>query len=448
MDIIFPNQFIWGTSTAAYQIEGAAALDGKGPSVWDTFTHTQGKIHNAENGNIACDHYHHYKTDVRLMKELGLKAYRFSTAWTRFFPEGKGKPNSKGRDFYNRLVDELLENNIDPWLCFYHWDLPQTLQDKGGWANRDTAFYFSDYVSYVAEQLGDRVNHFALLNEPNVHAVFGHLLGVHAPGLTDFSAFVSALHHQNLATGLGVNRLRGQNSNWKLGTVLSLQPVYPNTDEDEDIEARNLFDAVWNRSVLDPLFKGTYPKLLQGMLEDIVQAGDLGTIQQPLDFLGMNYYQRTIVESDLKSVVGLRQSKPPKNAELTDMGWEVYPRAMLEQLLELKNDYGNPTIYITENGAAYKDVFTSQGIADQQRIRYIESHLQMVAQAIEQGVNVQGYFVWSLLDNFEWAEGYAKRFGIVYTDYATQKRIPKASYYWYQKVIREGGFDLLSEDLR
>ena len=276
MDVNFSKDFIFGASTAAYQIEGAVNLDAKGASVWDTFAHTPAKIHGAEHGDVACDHYHHYKTDVGLMKDLGLQAYRFSSAWTRFFPEGKGKPSLKGRDFYNRLVDELLENGIDPWLCFYHWDLPQALQDKGGWANRDTVFYYADYISYVAEHLGDRVKHFVLLNEPNVNALLGSLLGIHAPGLQDFSAFAHTLHHLNLATGLGLERLRSQSSAWKLGTVLSLQPVQPNTDNDEDIEARNLFDAVWNRSVLDPLFKGTYPELIKGMLEEIVQAGDMG----------------------------------------------------------------------------------------------------------------------------------------------------------------------------
>lgn len=442
MDVTFPKHFVFGASTAAYQIEGAAMLEGKGESIWDKFTHTSGNIHNGEHGDVACDHYHLYQSDIKLMQALGLGAYRFSTAWSRFFPEGKGKANLKGRDFYNRLVDGLLENNIEPWLCFYHWDLPQLLQDKGGWANRDTAYYFTDYVSYVAEHLGDRVRHFALLNEPNVHAIFGHLLGIHAPGLRDFMAFLMSLHHMNLATGLGLVRLRAQSHLWKLGTILSLQPVYPVTDKDEDIEARNLFDAIWNRSVLDPLFKGSYPELVKGMLEDIVQAGDLGQINQEIDFLGMNYYQRILIEADPASMFGLRLGRPPKGVEQTDMGWEVYPQAMLEQLLELKNDYGNPKVFITENGAAYQDNVSARGIEDVQRIRYLARHLQMVQQAITQGVQVEGYFVWSLLDNFEWAEGYAKRFGLIYTDYATQKRIPKASYTWYQRVIRDYGFNL------
>jgi beta-glucosidase len=442
MDVTFPRDFIWGASTASYQIEGAATEDGKGVSIWDTFTHTLGKVVHGDTGDVACNHYHLYKRDIALMKELGLGAYRFSTAWPRFFPNGKGKPNAKGLDFYNRLVDELLERNLQPWLCFYHWDLPQALQDKGGWANRDTAHYFVDYASYVAEKLGDRVKHFVMLNEPNVAAIVGHLLGFHAPGLTDLNTYAAATHHLNLATGLGLAQLRSSNTSWQLGTVINLQPVHPQTDKDADIEARMMLDALWNRSTLEPLVKGSYPELMMGMLEDIVQAGDLGKIQQPLDFLGLNLYTRFIVKGDPKSLVGMTMCPPPKDADLTDMGWEIYPQALYDQLLELKNDYGNPKVYITENGAAMKDEVTAKGINDQHRISYLEKHLQAVAQARHDGANVQGYFVWSLLDNFEWAEGYAKRFGIVHVDYPTQKRTPKASYYWYQKAIREGGFNL------
>jgi beta-glucosidase len=446
MDVIFPKDFVWGASTAAYQIEGAATEDGKGASIWDTFTHARdseghSKIRSGDTGDVACNHYHLYKHDIAYMQKLGLNAYRFSTSWPRFFPEGKGKPNTKGRDFYNRLVDELLENSIDPWLCLYHWDLPQTLQDKGGWANRDTAYYYADYAHYVAEQLGDRVKHFVMLNEPNVVALVGHLLGIHAPGLQDLSAYAAATHHQHLATGLGLERLRSLNSTWQLGTVLNLQPIHAKTDKDADEEARLLFDAVWNRSVLDPLLKGTYPELITGILEDTVQAGDLGIIQQPLDFLGVNYYTRIVVESDPKSLVGIRQSLPSKSADLTGMGWEIYPQALYQQLLELKNDYGNPKVFITESGAAFKDEVTARGVNDQDRIRYLEKHLQVVQQAKQDGANVQGYFVWSLLDNFEWSEGYEKRFGLVHVDYATQKRTPKASYAWYQGVIRNLGFN-------
>jgi beta-glucosidase len=443
MDVTFPRDFIWGTSTASYQIEGAATADGKGVSIWDTFTHKPGKVKHGDTGDVACNHYYLYQRDIALMKELGVGAYRFSTSWPRFFPEGKGKPNAKGLDFYNRLIDELLANDIQPWLCFYHWDLPQVLQDKGGWAKRDTAFYYTDYISYVAEKLGDRVQHFVMVNEANVTALLGHLLGVHAPGLTDLNTYAAATHHLNLATGLGIELLRSINSTWQLGTVMNLQPVYPRTDKDADIEARMMFDALWNRSTLDPILKGTYPGIMMGMLEDIAQAGDLGKIQQPLDFLGLNHYTRVIIQSDPKSLVGISMAPPPKEAQLTDMGWEVYPQGIYEQLLELKNDYGNPRVYITENGGAFKDEITPTGtVNDLERISYLEKYLEAIHKAKAQGANVQGYFIWSLLDNFEWAEGYEKRFGIVYIDYPTQKRTPKASYYWYQKAIREGGFNL------
>lgn len=445
MDVTFPQDFVWGTSMAAYQIEGAWNEDGKGPSIWDTFSHKTGKVRHGETGDVACNHYHLYKQDVALMKELGLKAYRFSTSWPRFFPEGRGKVNTKGRDFYNRLVDELLENNIEPWLCFYHWDLPQALQDKGGWVNRDIVHYFCDYASYVAEALGDRVKHFVMLNEPNVVAILGHVLGIHAPGIQDISALGAVAHHLNIATGMGLERLRSQNSSWQLGTVINLQPVEPKTDRDHDLQAAFLFDSLWNRMFLDPLYKGQYPEMVMGMLEDHVQAGDMGQIQQPLDFLGMNLYQRVLIESDPKSLVGLRLSEPPANTELTDMGWEVYPKSLYNQLLDLKDNYGNPKVFVTENGAAFKDTPVNGKVADRQRIHYLARHLQALRQAKDEGANVQGYFVWSLLDNFEWAEGYEKRFGIVYVDYATQKRVPKDSFYWYQQAIREGGFNLARE---
>jgi beta-glucosidase len=442
MDVEFPNDFLWGASTASYQIEGAWNEDNKGLSIWDTFSHKTGKVKHGDTGNVACNHYHLYKHDVVLMKELGLKAYRFSTSWPRFFPEGRGKANTKGRDFYNRLVDELLENNIEPWLCFFHWDLPQALQDKGGWTNRDMVYYYCDYSSYVAEALGDRVKHFMMLNEPNSFSILGHVLGLHAPGVQDISAFAATAHHLNLATGVGLERLRSQNSSWQLGTVINLQPVEPNTDRDQDIEAAQLFDALWNRLFLDPLYKGKYPEMVVGMLEDYVQAGDLGQIQQPLDFLGMNLYNRILIEADPKSLVGLRIAPPPPKAELTDMGWEVYPKALYNQLKDLQNNYDNPKVFVTENGAAFKDTLVNGKVRDAQRIRYLARHLEALRRAKEEGANVQGYFVWSLLDNFEWAEGFEKRFGIVYVDYATQKRIPKDSYFWYQQTIREGGFNL------
>ena len=440
MDIRFPADFLWGASTAAYQIEGAWNEDGRGLSIWDSFSHTPGNIADGDTGDVACDHYHRYREDVRLMAELGLQAYRFSTAWPRLFPQGRGKANPKGRDFYDRLIDELLEHDIQPWLCFHHWDLPQALQDKGGWTNRDTCEHFADYAAYVAEAYGDRVAHFLLLNEPNVVALLGHLFGIHAPGLTDLTAFAACAHHLNLATGMGLGRLRSQ-GDWRLGTVLNLQPVHPKTDGEDDARAAELFDAAWNRLFIDPLFKGSYPALLEGMLAPFVHSGDLAHIQQPLDLLGLNLYSRMLVQADPKSLVGMRQAHPDPDAPLTDMGWEVYPEALFEQLMELKDRYGNPEVYITENGAAFPDTLSGQGrVEDGRRIAFLEQYLAALHRALEQGANVRGYFVWSLLDNFEWAEGYAKRFGLVYVDYETQERSPKRSFRWYQQLIREGGF--------
>lgn len=436
----FPPGFIWGTSTAAYQIEGAHDADGKGLSIWDVFSHTPGKIAGGDTGDVACDHYHRYREDVALLAELGVDAYRFSVAWTRIFPEGRGKPNLKGRDFYDRLIDALLEHDIAPWLCLYHWDLPQALQERGGWTNRDVAFWFSDYAAYVAEAFGDRVAHFIMLNEPNVAALMGHLLGIHAPGLSDLGAFSAAAHHFNLATGMALAYLRSLSSRWQLGTVLNLQPVHPKTEREEDLQAAALLDAAWNRLFLDPLYVGRYPQLLMPLLAPQLRDGDLAQIQQPLDFLGVNFYSRTLVQADMHSLIGLALAPPPKGARLTAMGWEVYPDALYEQLIDLKENYGNPKVVITENGAAFEDTLDDDAqINDLRRIRYLREHLLTLAQALEAGANVQGYFVWSLLDNFEWAEGYAKRFGLVYVDYATQRRIPKASYHWFKEVIASRG---------
>lgn len=435
----FPKDFLWGASTASYQIEGAFDEDGRGPSIWDTFSHTPGKVANGDTGDVACDHYHRYPEDVALMKSLGIDAYRFSTAWPRLFPEGRGEVNPKGRDFYDRLIDAVLEAGIAPWLCFYHWDLPQALQDRGGWTERDTALHFVDYAAYVAEAYGDRVDHFVMMNEPNVVALVGHLFGVHAPGLRDLSAFGAATHHLNLAQGMALERLREGRSEWKLGTVLNLQPVHPASSEAGDEQAAALFDAVWNRNWLEPLFRGSYPFLTENLITPHLKDGDLRQVRQPLDFLGMNLYTRLRIEAHNGSLAGIREAPAPEGAELTAMGWEVYPDALFDQLLDLKENYDNPPVYITENGAAFPDRVTDEGrIEDSDRIAFLEGYLEAAHRALEAGVNLKGYFVWSLLDNFEWAEGYDKRFGIVYVDYDTQQRIPKASFEWFGRVVNEG----------
>ena len=433
----FPEDFVWGVSTSSYQIEGAWDQGGKGRSIWDTFSHTPGKIKDGSTGDEACDHYHRYGEDIDLMKVLGVNAYRFSTSWPRLFPEGSGRPNRQGRDFYDKLIDDLLEANITPWLCLNHWDLPQALQDKGGWTERDITYWFVDYAAYTAEQYGDRVQHFAMHNEPNVLALVGHLLGVHAPGMQDISAYAASVHHLNLAQGAALARLREMNSGWQLGTVINLQPVHPKTDTEEDAQAAALFDAVWNRNFSDPLFKGRYPEQTQGLLDPFIQDGDLEQIQQPLDFFGLNLYSRSLVQAD-NSLLGMGQAPPPEDAELTDTGWEVFPDALYEQLMELKNDYGNPDIYVTENGAAFPDTLTDEGVDDPKRIDYYRRYLAAANRALDEGANLKGYFAWTLLDNFEWAEGYTKRFGLVRVDFKTQKRTPKRSFEWFQEVISQG----------
>jgi beta-glucosidase len=441
MRIEFPDDFVWGASTASYQIEGAAQEDGRAPSIWDTFSHTPGKVRDGHTGDVATDHYHRYRKDVALMAELGLDAYRFSTSWTRLFPQGRGRPNRAGRDFYDRLIDALLERGIAPWLCFYHWDLPQALQDKGGWTNRDIVHWFLDYAVYVAEQYGDRVKHFLMLNEPGVVALLGHLFGIHAPGLTDIGAYGAATHHQNLAQGVTIKALREMNTGWALGTVLNLQPVHPASDSEEDQQAAALFDAAWNRNYLDPLFKGEYPMLTLPMIMPYMRDGDSELTRQPVDFLGLNLYTRFRIEADQSSLVGISEVPPPPDATTTEMGWEVYPRALYQQLVELKEHYGNPTVYITENGAAFPDAVDEHGhVEDYDRIRFFQRYLRATHRALQEGANVKGYFVWSLIDNFEWAEGYHKRFGLVHVDYDTLKRTPKASYDWFKEVIREHAF--------
>lgn len=440
MDIEFPADFVWGAATASYQIEGAWNVDGKGQSIWDSFSHKPGKIRHHDTGSIACDHYHLYKQDIAFMANLGLQAYRFSTAWTRIFPEGRGKVNRKGRDFYDALIDELLEHGISPWLCFYHWDLPQALQDKGGWQNRDMIYWFADYAAYVAEAYGDRVRHFISFNEANTAALLGHLLGTHAPGKTDAGAFISASHHFNLATGILTERLRSLNATWQLGTILSLDAIHPETDTDDDIEAALLFEKIMHKGFLDPLYLGSYPSELQVLAADIAKDDDLSLIWQPQDFLGVNYYSRKLIRAEPKEFLKLAQAKIATHAEQTAMG-EVYPEGLYEQLIKLKNAYGNPSIYISANGTGYPESdHPLSKVADLERIGYLERHLEMLKKAMDDGVKVKGYFLYSILDGFAWEEGYSKRFGLIHVDYESQKRSPKQSFDWYQTVIREGGF--------
>jgi beta-glucosidase len=443
----FPTDFVWGVSSAAYQIEGAWAEDGKGPSIWDTFSHTPGRVANGHTGDVACDHYHRYREDVDLLAGLGVGAYRFSVSWPRWLPEGRGRVNRAGRDFYDQLVDEVLGRGIEPWLCLYHWDLPQALQDEGGWEARDTALHYADYAASVLSVLGDRVRRVAMFNEPNAAAVAGYLLGIQAPGTSDLTSFVAASHHLNLATGLGMQRLRSERSGLELGTIVNLQPIVPERDdEEEDLRAAAVLDAFWNGHHLDPLLYGRYPELTAGMFEDVIREGDLETIAQPLDWFGLNHYSHHRVSADPASLYGLALVPPSDDAETTAMGWEVVPDALFDQLVALREKLGGVPIYVTENGAAFRDRVTAGGeVHDEARIDYLARYLRAVARARDAGVDVRGYFVWTLLDNFEWHEGYAKRFGLVRVDFETLERRPKASYDWYRRLIETRRIDDAAE---
>lgn len=436
--VSFPEGFLWGCSTSAYQIEGAAAVDGRGPSIWDTFSHTPGKVIGGDTGDVACDHYHRYLEDVELMARAGMRTYRFSVSWPRILPQGSGPVNAKGLDFYERLVDSLLARGIEPWLCLYHWDLPQALQDQGGWTGRAVADRFADYALVVAGRLGDRVKRWMALNEPSVVAIFGHGVGQHAPGLTGRDTCVAALHHQNLAQGRALQALRAvARPGWSLGTVLTLQPVYPAEGREEHAPAARLWDAVWNRSCLDPLLRGTYPVALEADFEKVVRPGDLEIVRQPIDVLGVNYYSPMYQRLDPGGLFGTNFGAPPDGTPRTGMEWPVVPDGLVAMLRDLRENYGNPPVVIAENGADYYDWIGPEGKAeDGERIAFIRDHLLAARRAIDEGANLKGWFVWTLLDNFEWAEGYRRHFGLVAVDRTTLIRTPKASYHWYADAIR------------
>jgi beta-glucosidase len=437
MATAFPTDFLWGAATAAYQIEGAAHEDGRGESIWDRFCATPGKVRNGDTGTVACDFYHRYSEDVALMRGLGLDAFRFSIAWPRILPDGRGRVNQAGLDFYDRLVDELLANGIQPFPTLYHWDLPQALEDQGGWPERATAEAFVEYAETVAARLGDRVSRWITHNEPWVVAWLGHGLGLHAPGRTSSQDALSAAHHVLLSHGWATEVLRRESPGSEVGIALALTHTYPATESEGDRQAAWWADGSFNRWYLDPLFGSGYP---EDMVEHFapegpaVQDGDLEAIAAPLDFLGVNYYFRQLVSEDPDGGRPILVRDP--DWSFTAMGWEVYPDGLHDLLSRLRDDYAPPAIYIFENGAAYDDLRGHEGdVVDPERQSYLEVHLAAVERAIEEGVPVRGYFVWSLLDNFEWAEGYWKRFGIVYVDYPTLERVPKGSYYWYRDFI-------------
>ncbi|MFF7178551.1 GH1 family beta-glucosidase [Streptomyces sp. NPDC008121] len=458
----FPAGFLWGTATAAYQIEGAAAEDGRTPSIWDTFSHTPGKVFEGHTGDVAVDHYHRFRDDVRMMADLGLSAYRFSVSWPRVQPTGRGPAVQKGLDFYRRLVDELLGAGIEPVVTLYHWDLPQDLEAAGGWPERATAERFGAYASLVADALGDRVSRFTTLNEPWCSAFLGYGSGVHAPGRTDPVAALRAAHHLNLGHGLAVQALRAAlPGRAKPSISLNLHEVRPLTSSAADREAARRIDRVGNEVFLGPLLDGAYPPELladTAALTDwaFVRDGDTATIRQPLDSLGINYYTPTVVSAVAEGAEkpqddghGASEHSPWPGAddvafhqapgERTAMGWAVDPSGMYDLLTRVSARRPGLPLLITENGAAYEDVVGADGtVHDPDRIAYVHAHLAAVHRAIAAGADVRGYFLWSLMDNFEWAYGYAKRFGAVHVDYATQRRTPKSSAHWYARVARAG----------
>jgi beta-glucosidase len=428
----FPRDFVWGAATSAYQIEGATTEDGRGQSIWDTFARVPGMVADGTNGDVACDHYHRLESDLDLMSELGLPAYRFSVAWPRIQPEGSGRWNPKGLDFYDRLVDGLLERNIDPYVTLYHWDLPQGLQDQGGWLNRDTAYRFAEYAQYVVKHLGDRLSSIATHNEPAIVSLLGYLHGVHPPGVKSMKAAMQAAHNLLLSHGLAVRALRSVGTRAPVGIVLNPILAHPASDDPEDVASTKLFDGISVRWYMDALTKGRYPQDVMDHLGAgalVMKESDLDIICSPIDFLGINYYTREVFERNLHRVQGTGE------LGFTDIDWEIYPRGLYELLTRLDRDYMLPPIYITENGAAYDDVLKGDRVHDHKRTHYLRLHLAALADAITDGVDVRGYFAWSLLDNFEWSFGYAKRFGLVHVDYNTQRRIIKDSGRWFKALI-------------
>jgi beta-glucosidase len=462
--VTFPPGFVWGAATAAFQIEGAAAEDGRRPSIWDTFCRVPGKVRDGDTGDIACDHYRRLEADLDLMSELRLPSYRFSVSWPRVIPDGRGKINQVGLDFYERLVDGLLARDIAPLLTLYHWDLPQPLQDNGGWVNRETVDRFVEYAEVIGRALGDRVPTVATLNEPFCSAFLGYAAGVHAPGIRDNGSALAVAHHLNLAHGRATRALRTVlPATAQLSITLNIVQAEPASDSDADQEACRRVDTLANRIFLEPILRGTYPERLIADTRSITdwsfsKDGDLADIAAPIDVLGVNYYNPVVIaatpQDDRQSAVRHRHNDAdagdtpdpwpgtesaysvPQPGPYTDMGWPIRSDGLTRLLTRMHHEYPDVPLIITENGAAYPDTVAADGrIHDRDRIAYLNDHLVAVRAAIDAGVDVRGYYVWSLMDNFEWAEGYSKRFGIVYVDYETLERIPKDSARWFSDVI-------------
>ncbi len=447
----FPDGFTWGVATSAFQIEGAHDIDGRGPSIWDAYADQTGFIADGSNAKVACDHYHRFAEDIGLMESLSVGAYRFSVAWPRVLPTGRGTVNAAGLDFYDRLVDALLAAEIEPWTTLYHWDLPQPLEDQGGWANRSTVDAFVELADAVTARLGDRVKRWITHNEPWCVSVLGHAQGDHAPGKTNWQDALVASHHLLLSHGRAVPVIRGNATAGKVGITLNVSPCQPASPSEADRTSARQFDGELNRWFLDPIYFGRYPEDVvqhherEGRLSDgmpFVRPGDLEEINHPIDFLGVNYYHRAVVRSASMPEADNepRTIPPPDPKELTDMGWEVYPEGLTQALVRLNVDYQPGSLVVTENGAGYATGPDDAGsVQDTRRCDYVRRHLRACLAAIEAGVPLDGYFLWSLLDNFEWSFGFGKRFGIVWVDFETQQRIIKASGHMYSRIVRNNG---------
>jgi beta-glucosidase len=437
----FPNNFYWGAATAAYQIEGAVDEDGRAESIWDRFSKTPGKVTNGDTGDVACDHYHRWEEDIHLMEELGLNAYRFSISWPRVLPEGRGMANEKGLDFYSRLVDGLLEKGIEPFATLYHWDLPMALQDAGGWLNRRILDWFTEYAELMYKRLGDRVKYWATLNEPNVFAFLGYHLGKHAPGVVDEATFAQVRHHLLLAHGDAVRAGRSLLPKAQFGIVPAIAHNYPATDKPEDVATVESMWKGWTCTFLDPIFRGEYPTIPEGQdyPQPVILEGDMERIAAPIDYLGINhYFSHWIVKGENGYPKWVDKDLPK-----TDRGWAIYPDGMRDMLLKVTKEYGRIPIYIMENGASYPDKVTADAkVHDTERVNYFRGYIKSLHEAIDLGVDVRGYFAWSLMDNFEWEEGYNSRFGIVYVDFDTQQRIIKDSGRFLSEIFRNNRLEL------
>lgn len=439
--IKFPKNFIWGTATAAYQIEGAVSEDGRVPSIWDVFCQKPGAILTGENADIACDHYHQWQEDIELLAKLGVRNYRLSLSWPRLFSEGIEGKNDKGFEFYDRIIDTLLEKNITPWITLYHWDLPQILQERGGWQNRAITEWFAEYAEKVVTHFADRVKNWCLINEPSIMSLFGHGFGWHAPGLSDPLVYGAAVHHINLSIATAYDRVKRIYPDLNIGSTWQFCPFRPRFTSDQD--AAVAADLFWNRIHLDPLLKGHYPEKALKFVEPFIQPGDLEQMKGKFDFFGAQTYGPIYVTTPAEqekpfSDFGFRLTDGPDEVEKNGAGWAVDPGALKWVLDELRNTYGNPPTYITENGYVHTDTLVNGKVDDAARIHYMERHISQAAIACQKGSDLRGYFYWSLMDNFEWADGYDVRFGLIYVDYKNNcHRIPKASYYWYKNFLKQ-----------